>query len=104
MSTQKTPPHQGVVILLGGEEFICPPLNFAQLQKILPRFRAMQVGELSIEWLVASVEIVHAALSRNYPDLTVEKVGEMLDMNNFSATLNTVMEVSGLVTKEAVAG
>lgn len=98
-------PHLGISVQMGGQEWVCPSLNFKQLQNLLPRFQAMQTGELSVDWLKASVEIVHASLSRNYPDLTVEQVGEMLDMTNFTDALNAVMEVSGLAArKEAAAG
>ncbi|MBF0401888.1 MAG: hypothetical protein HQL90_14115 [Magnetococcales bacterium] len=96
--------HPGITVQLGGKEWVCPPLNFYQLQQLLPRLQSMQAGELNIEWLQASVEIIHASLSRNYPDLTLQTVAEMVDMNNFTHILNTVMEVSGLVSKKGVPG
>ena len=102
--TTTTPRHEGVAIQLAGQEWIVPPLSFGQLKRLLPRFQTMQTGVLTPEWIETSVEIVLAALSRNYPDLQAEAVEEMIDMNNYAAILNTILQASGLSQKGEPAG
>ena len=51
------------------------------------------MGETQIGVLV---EIVAAALQRNYPDATAEMVENLLDLGNASAVLNAVLTGSGL--------
>ena len=51
------------------------------------------MGETQITVLV---EIVAAAMQRNYPEATVEMVENLLDLGNASAVLNAVLTGSGL--------
>src|SRR5437763_4484372 len=51
------------------------------------------MGEPQIEVLV---EIVAAALRRNYPEMTMQTVEELLDLGNAGAVLNAVLTGSGL--------
>jgi hypothetical protein len=71
----------------------------------MPKVRALStigssMGEEEIGFLV---EVVTAALSRNYPDILPEAVEDMLDMSNASAVLMTVLTGSGLKQGEAEA-
>ena len=50
-------------------------------------------------------EIVHAALSRNYDDLTIEQVEDIIDLRNAGAVIQAVMGQSGLTqSKDAAPG
>ena len=52
---------------------------------------ASLVGRLS-----EGAELLHAALVRNYPELTLAEVKEGLDLASFPAVLAQLLEVSGL--------
>jgi hypothetical protein len=59
------------------------------------------MGEAQIGVLV---EIVAAALQRNYPDATTDKVEDLLDLGNASAVLNAVLTGSGLKLRDRSLG
>lgn len=88
----------GVSVVMGGEEWVVPPLTLGQLRRLMPQVRQLteigaSMGEAQIAVLV---DIVTAALQRNYPETTPEKVENLLDLGNASAVLNAVLTGSGL--------
>jgi hypothetical protein len=75
-----------------------PPLTLGQLRRLIPKVRQMTdvgaaMGEVEIGTLV---ELVTAALSRNYPDLTDEHVEHLLDLGNASNVLSIILTGSGI--------
>jgi hypothetical protein len=89
---------EGKTVHMAGTDWTIPPLNF----KALRRFRE-ELGAMSPEALVNSgkvVEIIHAAMLRNYPDLTLEQLEDMLDMGNIMHVTEAVLAISGLVEKQ----
>jgi hypothetical protein len=88
----------GVTVAMGGRDWSVPPLTLGQLRRLMPKVRQLteigaSMGETQIGVLV---EIVTAALQRNYPDITPETVENLLDLGNASAVLNAVLTGSGL--------
>jgi hypothetical protein len=59
------------------------------------------MGEAQINVLI---DIVTAALQRNYPETTPDKVENLLDLGNASAVLNAVLTGSGLKPGGAAMG
>ncbi len=103
MENTTTPtPHEGVTVRMAGKDWIVPPLNFRQLKELLPRIKSVQAGDFTPEFLEAMGRVIHASLSRNYPELTPETVEDMLDMSNFTPVFNAVMQVSGLASVKGV--
>jgi hypothetical protein len=84
----------GTVVALGGEEFVVPPLSLMQVSAFLPRIRQIasldptQMGDAQLKTLI---EVVTAALQRNYPELTKEKVEDILDLGNALPVLNAIL-------------
>jgi hypothetical protein len=96
----------GVAITMGGQDWIVPPLTLGQLRRLMPKVRQLNevdasMGETQIAVLV---EIVTSALQRNYPEMTPEKVENLLDLGNASAVLNAVLTGSGLKPVGAALG
>ena len=88
----------GVAVIMGGREWTIPPLTLGQLRRLMPKVRQLsdisaQMGETQIGVLV---DIVAAALQRNYPDITTEIVENLLDLGNAAPVLNAVLTGSGL--------
>ncbi len=52
----------------------------------------------------ALVEIVAAALQRNYPEVTPETIEGVLDLGNAADVLSAVLTGSGLKTRETTSG
>lgn len=88
----------GIEIAMGGQEWLVPPLTLGQLRRLMPKVQQLaeidaSMGEAQVGILV---EIVAAALQRNYPDVTPETVESLLDLGNAGAVLNAVLTGSGL--------
>jgi hypothetical protein len=92
----------GVTIAMGGRDWLVPPLTLGQLRRLMPKVRQLteigaSMGETQISVLV---EIVTAALQRNYPEATADMVENLLDLGNASSVLNAVLTGSGLKLRD----
>jgi hypothetical protein len=92
----------GVTIAMGGQDWLVPPLTLGQLRRLMPKVRQLteigaSMGETQIGVLV---EIVAAALQRNYPEVTPDMVENLLDLGNASTVLNAVLTGSGLKLRD----
>jgi hypothetical protein len=92
----------GVTIAMGGRDWLVPPLTLGQLRRLMPKVRQLteigaSMGETQIGVLV---EIVAAALQRNYPEATPDMVENLLDLGNTSTVLNAVLTGSGLKLRD----
>ena len=96
----------GVSVAMGGEDWVVPPLTLGQLRRLMPQVRQLtEIGSSMGEQQIAVlVDIVTAALQRNYPEMTPGKVENLLDLGNASAVLNAVLTGSGLKPGGAPAG
>jgi len=96
----------GVTVAMGGRDWIVPPLTLGQLRRLMPKVRQLtEIGATMGEAQIAVlVDIVTAALQRNYPEMTPESVENLLDLGNASAVLNAVLTGSGLKPGGAVVG
>lgn len=88
----------GKTVKMGGKEWTVPPLNFKALKTFGPMLNTMTPQQLVAEGKV--LDLIHAALLRNYPELTVDELEDMLDMGNVMEITMAVLGVSGLVEKQ----
>lgn len=103
-SRKGNPMIDGISFKHNGAEYIVPPLNLGQVKRLLPMIDKMQTEPNPIEKLTSSVSVIHAALSRNYPEMKIEEVEEIVDLGNLKSYLDAVMGGSGLLQGEARAG
>lgn len=91
--------YDGIVVELAGRSWTIPPLSLGQLKKL----QKLTKDKMSdIENVDLMISYVYEALSRNYPELTVEDVeNELLDTKNIKSVFNSVMLSSGLIEGEA---
>jgi hypothetical protein len=101
--TATAPRFKGQSIELGGQEYIVPPLALGAVKELLPRIQGLRSidGIPSADDLDTMIDTVHAAIVRNYPDLSREALLEMLDLGNIKAVFPMIMGRSGF---EAAAG
>lgn len=94
---------EGTIVSIGGTDYTVPPLNFSRAKKVLPLLLAMNASGDALDEakLDAGTQLVHLALTRNYPELTIEQVEDMLDMRNFPLIVAAVMGASGIEKGEA---
>ena len=88
----------GVELKLGRSTYIVPPLNIAGHKRFRPFFQQAMRGEVDPNDLAnfdAVAEIVHCALVRNYPELTLEQVEFDLDPVNIGRAFEVVLGAAG---------
>jgi hypothetical protein len=88
----------GIVVRMGGREWVVPPLTLGQLRKLMPKVRELSnIGaDMEETQISALVEIVSAALMRNYTEATTDLVENLLDLGNAGDVLKAVLTGSGL--------
>lgn len=90
---------KGRVIELGGVDYTIPPLNLAALERFQDRLEQYS-GGLDKQSVTFVIEVAHAAIKRNYPEMTVEELKELIDLGNIHTVFGAVMNVSGLVARQ----
>jgi hypothetical protein len=84
----------GTPVVLGDREYTVPPLTWPQALKLAPELALIHEAHAlwsSKEVLRAYLAIITAALRRNYPDLTEDKIAEIIDFGNCIALLRAVL-------------
>lgn len=104
----KANPIDGVVVRMGGRDYLVPPLSVGQVRRLestiaeLGEVNPASAGQVS----QGALDVIRAAMSRNYPGITVEDLDELVDLGNMLDTIQAIMGVSGLekTSGEAFAG
>lgn len=84
----------GVEMRLGNKAYIVPPLSLKKVRALQPRIEKLDIsamGALSPEALETVVEMAHAALARNYPEITLAEVEELLDLGNIGEVMKVIL-------------
>ena len=92
--------HKGIALELGGDFYVIPPLPLGALEQLQAAGGTVQ-GDLSNPiWVTLMLDLIHTALRRNYPDMTRETVGDLIDLGNLGEVVEAVMDVSGVLRKQ----
>lgn len=85
----------GVDFDFGGDVRVIPALSLGDVIRLGPKLSAIQAGGMDIaDMAPAVIDLVHAALKRNYPDITPAQVGELIDLRNTKPVIDALMGVS----------
>lgn len=89
---------EGAIIKMGDKEWTVPALSFKQVRVLLPKINSLSKlsAVMKPEQMAVVAEVVHAAVSRNYPDVSLADVEDVLDLRNAPKALMAVMGQSGL--------
>src|SRR5437588_10474928 len=91
-------------ITLAGREFHLSPLNLGDLRRLEPALLGVeQTAASGFASMLALVPVIHASISKRHPEVALEELEGLLDLNNFAEVLDRVLEISGLVKKSYVA-
>lgn len=85
----------GTRLNLGGQILIMPPLNLDQVRQFESVLPTLGKKGSTSENVEEALPLLHAALSRNYPDLTVEELRALLDLGNLLPACEALVESSG---------
>lgn len=89
----------GILFPFGSEDLVVPPLALGDLELLQERLAAMQLDAMNRESMGTIIDATHAALQRNYPALTREAVGRLIDLGNMADVIQCVMDISGVKRK-----
>jgi hypothetical protein len=81
--------------------YVLPPLSLGALEQLHERIKAVNGDFSSADQIGTVIDAAHAALRRNYPDLTREQVGDLVGLENMAEVFDACMDVSGLKRKAA---
>lgn len=90
---------KGIAIEMGGQEWIVPPISLRALEQLQERLAHFS-GGIDPQSVALVADATHAALRRNYPDISRDDVLDMLDVANMLEVMQAVMDVSGLHRRE----
>lgn len=102
---------EGVEISIGQEKYILPPLSFRQLRKYQPLLEEYSgktkeeiMRKASLFDLLRLTPVVHAALSRNYPSITLDEIEDKMGIESAAdgKLLKIVTAVFGVSGVEAL--
>lgn len=86
-------------VVVGSELYLVPALSLGSvvaMQNEVDSLKAIATsGRPTAEQMDIVVRLVHAAIKRNYPDMAIEEVGDMIDLDNYSDLLSAVLSISG---------
>lgn len=88
--------YSGVAIDAGDTQLIVPALTFGQLSGEAAPLLAIASDEMKTtnERISAKLGVVHLALNRNYPGMTVDDVTDAIDLNHLSGAFTASLGVS----------
>lgn len=93
-------PIEGVPVVLGGYEYIVPALSLFHVRQFAPRLKQLDMsGQIDVSSIDLIAEVAHAAIKRNYPEITLEELLGGIDMANMMVVYQTIMGVSGYQAK-----
>jgi hypothetical protein len=103
----QVPPEKhrgGVWVTLGDESYRIPPLAFRSVQELADDVAGLAtMGTRPTPAQMQTVsKIVHSAIARNYPSMTIEQIDDMLDIGNYQEVLSAVLVIGGF--KKGAAG
>ena len=84
----------------GGQRLLVPPLSLGALELLHERLTELaNLQATDVRAATTIIEAAHLALKRNYPDITREQVGELVDLGNMGDVYECVMDASGMKRK-----
>ena len=92
---------EGVTVTLAGRDFVVPALSLKQVRTLGPQIADLQAnaGDFGGKAFESGMVVIQAAMSRNYPEITVAELEDVVDLRNFARIVQAVMGVSGLDAK-----
>lgn len=99
MDTNGVPKYDGQLVKLGQREYVIPSLSTRQARALWPLILDINQG-ITLENIPEKHEkilkLIHAAISRNYPDVKIEDLEDDVDLTNIRTLQMIVIGQSGL--------
>ncbi len=86
------------------ETLVIPPISLGALEQLQQRISEFAGDVMDGKQVATVIDATYAALKRNYPDITRDRVADLIDVENMAEVFACVMDVSGLKRKAAETG
>lgn len=90
---------KGTPVELGGTVYIVPPLSLGAVEQLQDRISAFSGDLADMSQVGLVIDVAHASLKRNYPEMTRDQVADIVDLGDMAKVFEAVMAVSGLVKR-----
>jgi hypothetical protein len=90
---------KGIEVDFGGTPRIVPPLSLGALEQLQEGLSTFTGDVNDPKQIALIVDCAHAALKRNYPELTRADVADGIGLENMMEVMEAVMDVSGVKRK-----
>jgi hypothetical protein len=96
--------YKGFEIELGGTRYVFPSLSLGAVERLQDKIDAVTSSDSQTNQISAIIDIAHASLKRNYPDITRDDVADLIDVSNIQTIFVNIMSTSGMtnVNKDEV--
>lgn len=84
----------GVPINLGGHMFVLAPLGLRAAREL--EARAKEAGADQEKLFALGIDTILVSLHRNYPDITIEELNELVDVANIVEAQEAITGTSGM--------
>ncbi|MDO5686760.1 MAG: hypothetical protein Q4G42_05180 [Neisseria sp.] len=91
---------KGITLNLGGNDYIVPPIALGALEQLRERLQDFDGNVQDIKQIGTVIDCAHAALKRNYPEMTRDDVADLIDVGSMIDVFEAIMDVSGLIRKQ----
>lgn len=95
--------YQGYAVSLGGKEYVFAALSLGSVEMLQDKISAVTAGGDVMKQIGSIIDISHASLKRNYPEITREEVADLIDISNIEGIFLNIMSTSGMVASEGTA-
>lgn len=91
---------KGIPYDFGGRVLVIPPLTLGALEQMAGKlFGRGDEDVFDPEYVATVIDAAHAALRRNYPEMTRNEVADLIDIENMQEVMACTMDVAGLKRK-----
>jgi hypothetical protein len=97
------PKFEGEKVRVGDRDLIVPSLSVKQARRLWPEILELDKGITPAnlpEKFGQAIPIIHAAISRNYPDITADELEDQIDVKTLRKLLLIVSGQSGMTPGE----
>lgn len=98
------PRFKGIEFDLGGTTYVVPPLSMGDLEYMQDKLATFESFSLNAASAQVILEVAHRALRRNYPQISVDELRDLIDLGNAMDLFQAVMDISGLRRREIESG
>jgi hypothetical protein len=85
----------GEKIMVGGVEMTAPPIAYGKVKKYYQDIKTLDPAGEEFAPIDKLLEVIHASLSRNYPDLTLEQLADMIFVAEITPAYQKILSISG---------